>query len=318
LEARSLDLLLAAGLRQKIHRADVEMEQLQEIRLRIGKPFLMRYQEQEYALTDKGELSKHAELGHIVTEEELRQTLETISGYSLYAFDEELRQGFMTVPGGHRIGVTGKIVMEEGQIRCVHPVSGINIRLAHQVCGCGDAVLPHLIRDGALCHTLILSPPRCGKSTLLRDLIRQVSDGSRWMEGKTVGVVDERSEIAGCYRGVAQNDVGIRTDVLDGCAKAEGMMMLLRSMSPQVIAVDEIGSAADRDALENVFYCGCTLLATAHGSSVEDIKRSPMLQQMVQQQMFERYVILKTPPVGSVKEILDGSGRRVWSGDGQP
>jgi stage III sporulation protein AA len=273
---------------------------------------LLRYDGQEYALTSQGILCRDAKKGHIVTETELAQTLESLSGYSMYAFEEERKQGFMTVEGGHRVGMAGKAVMDGPAIQCVHPVSCINIRFAHQVRGCADPVLPYLIEQRTLCHTLLLSPPRCGKTTLLRDLIRQISDGTKHLEGRTVGVVDERSEIAGACRGIPQNDVGMRTDVLDGCSKAEGMMLLLRSMSPQVIAVDEIGGRKDLDALEQVIHCGCTLLATAHGSGMEDIGRSPLLLQMKEQHLFERYVILGSHPPGHVKEILDGNGARLY------
>lgn len=306
--------LLAAGLRAILRKASLEPEKLQEIRLRAGQPVLLRYDGREWALTADGTLCEDAERGYRVTTEELRGTMECISGYSLYAFDEEMRQGFMTVPGGHRIGVAGKIVMEGGSVRCIRHISCINIRLSHQIRGCADGVMPYVIHEGEVCHTLIISPPRCGKSTLLRDIIRQISDGSPLLEGRTVGVVDERSEIAGSYLGIPQNDVGKRTDVLDCCSKAEGMMMLLRSMSPQVIAVDEIGNSADREALETVFHCGCRLLATAHGSSVDDIKKSPLLQQMVRQHMFERYIILDAHPVGRVKEIFDCRGTLLYRG----
>lgn len=143
-----------------------------------------------------------------------------------------------------------------------------------------------MVNKGNVCHTLIISPPMCGKTTLLRDLIRQVSDGNTYLPGMSVGVVDERSEIAGSYQGIPQNDLGIRTDILDCCPKAEGMMMLIRSMSPEVVAVDELGDYEDIHAIESVIHCGCKLFATVHGSSIEDIKRKPLMQRLVQ----ERYL----------------------------
>ena len=244
-----------------------------------------------------------------------------------------LRLGFLTIQGGHWVGVAGKIILDGNRIRNVKYISFLNVRLSHQVMGCGDSVLPFLYReDGQVCHTLIISPPRCGKTTLLRDLIRQISDG--WMEeplwkmerqgkpdsytgkgkgriypGHTVGVVDERSEIAGSYLGVPSNDLGIRTDVLDCCPKVEGMMMLIRSMSPEVVAVDEIGNYEEIHAIETVLYCGCRLLATVHGSSMEDVRQKPLLQKLVQEQVFERYIILQNQVrVGQVRQILDQRG----------
>ena len=141
-------------------------------------------------------------------------------------------------------------------------------------------------------HTLLISPPRCGKTTLLRDLIRQISDGGIGYRGMRAGVVDERSELGGCSLGVPGCDLGKRTDILDGCPKAEGMMMLVRSMSPEVIAVDEIGCRADIEAMENAIYCGCRILATVHGSSLSDIQQKPLFSNLMQKEIFDRYIIL--------------------------
>ena len=248
---------------------------------------------------------------------ELMETMEYIAGYSLYAYEDELRQGFLTIQGGHRVGVAGKILMEEGKVRSIRYISFLNIRLTHQVEGCADKVMPFIVENGEVCHTLIISPPCCGKTTLLRDVIRQISNGNAWCEGKNVGVVDERSEIGGAYQGVPQNDLGIRTDLLDCCPKAEGMMMLIRSMSPEVVAVDEIGDYGDIKAIESVLNCGCRLIATVHGSSVEDIEKKPLLQKMVKEHVFDRYIILNgKKKIGSVWGIFDGRGTRLYGEEG--
>ena len=246
--------------------------------MRINSPLMIRQRGKEYKLTEEGKLLRcngneqyEKENIHYVDRCELMETMEYIAGYSLYAYEDELRQGFLTIQGGHRVGVAGKILMEEGKVRSIRYISFLNIRLAHQVEGCADKVMPFIVENGEVCHTLIISPPCCGKTTLLRDVIRQISNGNAWCEGKNVGVVDERSEIGGAYQGVPQNDLGIRTDLLDCCPKAEGMMMLIRSMSPEVVAVDEIGDYGDIKAIESVLNCGCRLIATVHGSSVEDI-----------------------------------------------
>ena len=170
-------------------------------------------------------------------------------------------------------------------------------------------MLPFLFGKEGVCHTLIISAPRCGKTTILRDLVRQLSDGTEGRRGYTVGVVDERSEIGGCYMGVPQNDLGMRTDLLDCCPKAEGMMMLIRSMAPGVIAVDELGSYSDIHAIESVIHCGCKLLATVHGTSIEDIQKKPLFQKLIQEHVFERYIVLHNREhIGKVKAVFDGRG----------
>ena len=197
-------------------------------------------------------------------------------------------------------------------------LSFLNVRIAHEIRGCADGILPYIYEadrceiNREIFHTLLISPPRCGKTTLLRDLIRQISNGNAFHPGMTVGVVDERSEIGACYHGIPQNDLGIRSDVLDDCPKHLGMMMLIRTMSPKVVAVDEIGSREDLEAMEYVMNCGCKLLATVHGNSLEEIRRKPVLGRMVEEAWFGRYVILErngTP--GHVAVVLDGQGRRV-------
>ena len=282
-------------MRRILQKADLNFGELQEIRMRINSPLMIRQRGKEYKLTEEGKLLRcngneqyEKENIHYVDRCELMETMEYIAGYSLYAYEDELRQGFLTIQGGHRVGVAGKILMEEGKVRSIRYISFLNIRLAHQVEGCADKVMPFIVENGEVCHTLIISPPCCGKTTLLRDVIRQISNGNAWCEGKNVGVVDERSEIGGAYQGVPQNDLGIRTDLLDCCPKAEGMMMLIRSMSPEVVAVDEIGDYGDIKAIESVLNCGCRLIATVHGSSVEDIEKKPLLQKMVKEHVFDR------------------------------
>ena len=284
--------------------------------MRINSPLMIRQRGKEYKLTEEGKLLRcngneqyEKENIHYVDRCELMETMEYIAGYSLYAYEDELRQGFLTIQGGHRVGVAGKILMEEGKVRSIRYISFLNIRLAHQVEGCADKVMPFIVENGEVCHTLIISPPCCGKTTLLRDVIRQISNGNAWCEGKNVGVVDERSEIGGAYQGVPQNDLGIRTDLLDCCPKAEGMIMLIRSMSPQVVAVDEIGTAEDIHAIEYAMQCGCKLIASVHGMDMEEAARKPVLGEMIRRKMFERYIVLGNDGhPGKVKEIYDERG----------
>lgn len=300
-------------IRNILRRLPVDFRQVQEIRLRVQAPLLIIYYNQEYYITSEGTLSKQAENAYRVTKQELKEMLEYMSSYSLYAFEEELKQGFITIQGGHRIGIAGKTVTDENGIRGMKFISFINVRLSHQVRGCASKVLPYLYQNGQMLHTLIISPPRCGKTTLLRDLIRQISNGTGPEAGMTVGVVDERSEIGACFQGVPQNELGIRTDILDCCPKAQGMMMLIRTMSPQVVAIDEIGSREELEAMEYVMNCGCKLIATVHGSSIEDIRQKPVLRHMVHERWFERYILLNhVGKIGNVHEIYDSRGKRLY------
>ena len=220
--------------------------------------------------------------------------LEHICHYSPYAFEEELRQGFLTVAGGHRVGVAGQAVMEaDGRVRTFKNISYLNIRVSHQVKGAADKVLSDMYREGGLRSALIISPPGCGKTTLLRDLIRQISDGNAYGPGMTVGVVDERSELAGAFQGKAQNDMGMRTDVLDGCPKEIGMLLLLRAMSPQVIALDEVAMPEDVAAVCTAANCGVTLLATVHAASLQDLRGRQVGRALLECGVFRRAVVIE-------------------------
>lgn len=306
--------IFSIKLRTILSKINLDYDLLQEIRLRVNAPLLVIYDNKEFFVTSESELSKGEADAYIITKNEIRETMEYISNYSLYAFEEELKQGFITITGGHRVGIIGKAVLEENKLKSMKHISFINIRLSHQVKGCADKVIPYITGDkGDDCyHTLIISPPRCGKTTLLRDVIRQLSDGNEKRPGITVGVVDERSEIGACYMGIPQNELGIRTDVLDCCPKAKGMLMLIRSMSPRVIAVDEVGSVEDINAIEYVMNCGCKLIATVHGNSIEDIKNKPILGKLVEERLFERYVLLNNHDgVGHLEEIYDEKGNRI-------
>ncbi len=275
--------VLARSVRIIIENILREGGALQEIRMRIGQPLTVMIDGEEQILPLK-------ERAHIVTKEEIKETIEYMSRYSLYAYENELRQGFLT-------------------LKNIQYISSLNIRIAHEVIGCADELIPYITKNKKVCHTLIISPPRCGKTTLLRDLIRQISDGNEYVKGCSVGVVDERSEIGGCYMGIVQNNLGMRTDVLDCCPKAEGMIMLIRSMSPQVVAVDEIGTAEDIHAIEYAMQCGCKLIASVHGMDMEEAARKPVLGEMIRRKMFERYIVLGNDGhPGKVKEIYDERG----------
>ena len=304
IDGKNVQNLFAENIRKLLIEEKPDYDSIYEIRLRTGKPLFLVYSGGERCLKIKGREP------YLVTRQDLKETLEYVSGYSLYACEDEIRQGYISVQGGHRIGVAGKVILDGNHIRGMKYISCINVRLSHQVPGCADAVMPY-IQDGEhLSHTLIISPPRGGKTTLLRDVIRQLSNGREDIPGVTVGVVDERSELAGSWQGIPQNDLGLRTDILDACPKAEGMQMLVRAMSPDVVAVDELGREEDFRAVESVIHCGCCLIATAHGNSLEDVLRQPFFQKLKEMEIFEKYIVLGgRNQVGAIKGIYDGRGK---------
>lgn len=267
---------------------------LEEIRIRVGKPLILRFHGREAFVTKTGRLTTKKSEAYIAGESTVKENLQRLCRDSVYAYEDELKQGFINVAGGHRIGLAGQIVQnEDGSIRTMKYINGMNIRIAHEIKGAADKILPYLYENGRVKSILIISPPGAGKTTLLRDIIRQISDGNAYGRGVCVGVVDERSEIAGCYQGIPQNDVGIRTDVLDACPKVYGMMMLLRSMAPQMIAIDELGGEEDLKALCKVTAAGAGILATIHGENVEELLSNPHKRPLLEEKFFTLYIVLK-------------------------
>lgn len=296
--------ILPRRIRESLIAQIPDEERLQEIRLRAGQEVLFYCGGQEYTL-------KPEECNRI-TPEEIQETIQYATGYSLYAYEQEMKQGYITIEGGHRIGIAGQVIMEQRGVRNFRYISSVNIRVAHQVRGCADAVMPYLTSQGNVYSTLIIAPPGCGKTTLLRDLIRQIANGCDHLKGKTVGVVDERSELGGCYLGIRQNDLGIRTDLLDACPKADGMLMLIRSMGPEVIAVDEIGSVEEVGILQYAMHCGCRMLATVHGENYQEIRGKPLFEDFFRMQLFERYVVLcRGERIGQLEGIYDHQGTKI-------
>jgi len=244
--------------------------------------------------------------------------IDLLSNHSLYTMEEQLRRGFITVQGGHRVGIAGKVVLDHGAIRHIRDITCFNIRVAREFPGIGAPVLPYLLDPTlhTVHQTLIVSPPQQGKTTLLRDLAMLISYGRLktvfpW-QGLKVAIVDERSELAACMDGVPSFDIGPRTDVLDACPKAEGMMMMIRSMSPDVIVVDEIGREQDADSIHEAMHAGIRVIATSHGRDIEDILRKPVLRQLIDQQLFSRIVVLgKRSRTTSPHQIFDGAGRQL-------
>lgn len=249
---------------------------VEEIRLRGGRTPTVVVGREELPLPGEG----------LVTRRDLERTVEIATRASAHTALEHVRLGYFTVKGGHRIGLCGSVVLEEGRVKNLTHLSSLNLRVAHAVVGCGEEVLDRLFREGAFVSTLILAPPGGGKTTLLRDLCRLLGESHR------VGLCDERGEVAALYDGVPQFDVGERTDVLEGCPKAAGLLALLRGMNPQILSCDEITHPEDSQALSVCANCGVKLLATVHAQSVDDLSRKPLYRELLERGIFGRTVIL--------------------------
>jgi stage III sporulation protein AA len=291
---------------------------LEEIRIREKRPLEIVYKGQYGFVTSLGKVCLNPQEAIHPTREECARLLDMLTNHSVYSYEEELKRGYITIAGGHRIGLAGRTVLELGSVKLIRNISSFNIRIAREVLDCGKKVLPALLdlESQTIHHTLVISPPQKGKTTLIRDLTRLISYGY-WgeganMRGLKVGVVDERSELAACVGGVPTFDLGPRTDVLDGCPKAEGMMMMIRAMSPEVIVVDEIGREEDATAIYEALHAGIRIMASAHGQDLNDIRQRPVMQHLITSEVFSRYVILhNTGGTPAVHAVYDSRGNRV-------
>ena len=284
--------ILPTGLRRCIEWS--RYEKVEEIRLRVGRNVILHMGDREQHILD-----------YVVSASDLQETMEYITNFSIYAYESEIKEGFITIKGGHRVGLAGKVIYQEGKITTISPISSINIRVSHQIIGCGDKVMKYIIDNGTYLNTLIISPPGHGKTTMLRDIVRQLSD----VHKMKISVIDERSEIASCYKGIPQNDIGQRSDVYDCCYKREGIMLMIRAMSPQVVAVDELGRDEDIRAILEASRCGCKILATVHGEGADNFVVGQDRDANMRD-IFDRYVVINKDMDRSV-EVYDRHLRRL-------
>ena len=252
------------------------LDKAEEIRIRVGQPICIRGHGFEKYCT------------YVINSEDILKILENFSNNSIYSVQNEINSGFITIKGGHRVGISGTCVFENNYIKNIKYISSLNIRVAREVKEASKEILSYILDDKKFTNTLILSPPGCGKTTIIRDMIRKLSDGDDMCIPYNVGLVDERSEIAAMYKGVPQNDVGKRTDVMNNCRKDIGMKMLIRSMGPQIIATDEIGGSKDEEAMFDAIYSGVKLLLTAHGEDLKDVSK-----EVINAKIFKNIVILQ-------------------------
>lgn len=307
---------ISPSIRNILKMIDItKLDSLEEIRLRAGKPLMIHTMGEEWFVGQGGQLSADGASCVFVSQEEIIKSLELMCENSLYAYQEEIKNGFLTLRGGHRVGIAGRAVLDGAQLKFIKDVSSLNIRMSRQVKGCAEKLLKYLVASPQdIYSTLIISPPQCGKTTMLRDIARQLGDGITSMnfKGVKIGIIDERCEIAACYKGVPQNDVGCRTDVLDGCPKQAGMSILLRAMSPQVVITDEIGNQGDFDAVMKVVNAGIRLITTAHGYNISEMKSRQEVLHLIEKKVFERIIVLdNSKGPGTLKEIVNGTNMEV-------
>lgn len=297
-----------ANLLSKLPKSMIEM--IEEIRLRNGKPLMISLGSKDYFVSKSGSLVSEPYNCININYKHISKTFQLISNYSIYSIEEELKNGFVTVKGGHRVGVTGKAIYGTSGFETIRDISSLNLRIAKEIIGASNNIMRYIIRKpNTIYNTLLVSPPQCGKTTLLRDIIRNISNGMPDINfsGLKVGVVDERSELGGTYKGCPQNDIGVRTDIIDSCRKHEGIMLLLRSMSPNVIATDEMGDEKDIKAVHEAIKAGVKIISTVHGDGINDILSKPRLRDVISEKVFERIIIINnTRGVGTIQDIVDG------------
>lgn len=283
------------------------IDNLEEIRIREMRPLAIISNGQNYYIAEDGRPCQSPEGSYMITNEHTQRVLQLISNYSIYALEDELRNGYITLKGGFRVGLAGQTVLEAGKVKTLKHINSFNFRISREIKGVANRIMPFIIEKGKIMHTLIISSPGMGKTTLLRDIARLLSDGFRSFKGVKVSIVDERSEIAGCYKGIPQNDIGQQTDVLDACPKAEGIMLLIRSMSPNVIVTDEIGRREDMVAIEEALNGGVKIITSAHGSNLDDVLGHPVLEQVIEKRLFDRLLILgNSMGIGTLEKVYDG------------
>ena len=246
----------------------------EELRMRVGQPLTV--------LLPEGEIF----LGESVKAEDLEVLCNIATEFSRYAAAETVREGYLAVKGGFRIGLCGTAVMKDGVNTNLKNFSSASVRIAREHTGIAEDLAQQLFRDGDFQNTLILSPPGAGKTTLLRDLVRSLSAGVAPYGPRRVSLIDERGEVAVMYRGEPQMDVGPYTDVLDACPKALGIPMVLRAMNPQIIAVDEITAYQDNKAMSLAVGCGVRLLATIHAADLAELQEKPLYRTLMKERIF--------------------------------
>ncbi len=272
-------------------------EELLEIRIRTGKKIMILNLIAGEIVEEKMET--------VVTKEYILSVLNRMFKSSIYAYEQELRNGYFTIKGGHRVGISGEAIIEEGRVKNFRNISSMNIRIAHEVKGCSNEILPRLLNaEHRLENTLILSLPMCGKTTFLRDLARNLSYGVEGViPSMNVGIVDERGEIAASFDGSIGVDLGDKVDVMTSVSKCEAVNMLVRSMNPDVIIMDEIGLEDDIVTIKNLVSSGVKFICSIHADTLDAAKNR--VGELITDKMFKRIVELSKDKTFSVRSVFD-------------
>lgn len=273
-------------------------DQVQEIRVRINGPIILKINEKEDLIVN-----------HYTDREEIMQIMQSICNNSIYSYQNEIINGYITINGGHRVGITGDIVLEDNKVINIKYISSLNFRIARQLLDCSNNILKYVIDldNNTIFHTLIVSPPGAGKTTILKDLVRKISDGipEIGFKGIDVSLIDERGEISAMYKGKPQNNIGIRTDVLENVTKPLGIKMAIRSMAPKVIVADEIGSLADIEAINYAVCSGVKGIFTAHSFDFESMKLNKELKLLINMKLIEKIIFLDSKVKGKIKSVYE-------------
>lgn len=258
---------------------------LEEIRIRVNRPIILKFN------------NSFKKIEYLISTEDILRILEHITENSIYSYQKQICEGFITLRGGHRVGVSGNVVVENNKVININYIYSLNFRISKQIIGVANDIVKKIYNDGNIENTLIISSPGAGKTTILRDLIRILS------EYKIIGVVDERGEIAAMYKNIPQNNLGLQVDILNNIPKSIGMKMLVRSMAPEIICADEIGTKEEIEAIKYAVTSGVKGIFTAHGDSIDNIKQNPILKELIESNLIENIIILHKNDRKNIKYI---------------